>query len=77
MIEINLLYPKDVRMLNLSQEEIDAIMKEMNEQGKIVPRQQLELDFTKSATKCEHEWKEYIGLNQKDIYCTKCNEVKK
>jgi len=75
MIEINLLYPKDVRMLNLSQEEIDAIMNELEQQGKIVPRQQLE--FTKSAIKCEHDWKEYIGLNQKDTYCTKCNEVKK
>jgi hypothetical protein len=27
-------------------------------------------------TWCNHEWIEYIGLNQKDFYCKKCNIVK-
>jgi hypothetical protein len=29
-----------------------------------------------SATECLHNWKEYFGLNHRDIYCTKCNKTK-
>lgn len=26
---------------------------------------------------CSHSWKEYIGLTSRDIFCEKCNEIKK
>jgi hypothetical protein len=25
---------------------------------------------------CDHDWKIYLGLNQTDTYCTKCNITK-
>jgi hypothetical protein len=28
------------------------------------------------TTSCDHNWKQYQGLNQVDTYCTKCNKVK-
>lgn len=26
---------------------------------------------------CQHQWKEYIGLNEKFSYCTKCDKKDK
>lgn len=82
----------------LSQEEIDAIMKEIKEEqnqlqfNNLVPgsitynspnitgiQPYVGIDWNYVSTKpevngnvCNHEWKEYVGLNHTDTYCTKC-----
>ena len=69
-------------MYNLSQEEIDQIMKEIKAESGT----QQSFNYEYSGPKpqaiglkplCSHDWKVYQGLNQIDTYCTKCNEIQK
>jgi|SRR5271165_2272038 len=67
-------------LYNLSQEEIDQICKEMkaeqNSQLDLnyepLPNSPITPNWFDKKKECDHDWKEYIGLNQKDTYCTKC-----
>lgn len=73
-----------IKSYNLSQEEIDQIMKEIQEE-----QNQLTFDFEykpyKSSTtpvkfpenKCKHEMVEYVGLFESFKYCKLCNEKEK
>lgn len=71
-------------MHNLSQEEIEALLKDLelhNEKSKKLQETvyQLEFDFSKAADhnetiECSHFWEKYTGLQEVDEYCIYCKE---
>lgn len=71
---------------SLSQEEIDALIKETLEWQKQKQREtQLEFELgyydqnekPKEPKKvCFHEWVEYLGLNERFFHCKHCGEKK-
>lgn len=71
-------------MYNLSQEEIEEILKDLeihNEMQKPLEskEEQLEFDFSKTSDhnetiECSHFWEKYTGLKETDEYCVYCKE---
>lgn len=71
-------------MLNLSQEEIDDLMKDLDNYFLPNSEQQEGFDFTKvdaiqdhnETVGCKHEFVEYVGLNEKFDHCKMCGSKK-
>lgn len=64
----------------LSQEEIDAILKDMAKNDPDQFKQlefDLDIDFIQDyneTNNCMHEWIEYIGFNEKYEFCKLCGQ---
>lgn len=70
-------------MFNLSQEEIDQLVKEIMESPGVIKDEQMDFfkdtipnDYKLTTNSCQHKWKSYQGLNESFDYCTIC-DVKK
>jgi hypothetical protein len=83
--------PQDwFRILNLSQDEIDALVAETVELAKqmsgslpiqtsfpwYISDPNIIIPSAEIKKECIHDWKVYLGLNESDTYCTKCNITK-
>lgn len=74
----------DAKLFNLSQEEIDALMKDLDNYFLPNSEQQEGFDFTKvdsiqdhnETVGCKHEFVEYVGLNEKFDHCKLCGSKK-
>jgi hypothetical protein len=65
---------------NLSQEEIDAIVKELKDGYESIPAHNKEEIEKKIETKSNcvfHEWIPYLGLNESFDHCKLCGEKRK
>lgn len=82
-------FKNDLMTFNLSQDEIDAIQKELEEslkQFNLPKATDKDNDFmiytpgyystqkTTLKAQCDHKWKSYIGLNETFVYCEICDQ---